>query len=64
MLRFFLSNWLKPEYGNEEEVAKNPALTDKEKDILKALYRREKLGLAEEISKMDHEFVAEMYYGK
>ena len=39
-------------------------ITEEERKVLKALYKRKNMGLAEEISETDHKIVAKAYYSK
>ena len=39
-------------------------ITEEERKVLKALYRRKNMGLAKEISETDHKSIAKAYYSK
>ncbi len=60
----FNSIWLEAQYNTKTKIEQHPSITDEEREALKGLFERSKKGLAEEISSIDHKFIADTYYGK
>ncbi len=60
----FHPSWLKPEYNTENKVEDHPGISEDERKVLRAIFQREKKGLAEHISETDHTFVVKAYYSK